>query len=76
VNRVRVLNNLIFLATASSTKELIILNVTNPTVPIVYGYYDLAGEATDVALSADGAYAYVSTVSATAGLYILQVGTR
>ncbi|MBI4138533.1 hypothetical protein HY479_00075 [Candidatus Uhrbacteria bacterium] len=75
VNRIAVWGNLVFLATASSTKEFIVLNVTNPANPTLYGSYDLVGEATDVALSVDGTYAYVSTASSTAGLYILKTGT-
>ena len=76
VNRVRVLNNLVFLATASSTAEFITLDVTDPVNPVVYGTFNLAATATDIALSQSGFYAYVSTQSAIAGLYILQVGTK
>ncbi|MEK7656081.1 MAG: hypothetical protein AAB386_05395 [Patescibacteria group bacterium] len=76
VNKVRVFNNLVFLATASSTAEFITLDVTNPTIPLIYGTFNLAGTATDISLSQSGLYAYVSTQSATAGLYILQVGTK
>ncbi len=76
VNKVRVFNNLVFLATASSTAEFITLDVTNPANPVIYGTFDLDGTATDIALSQSGLYAYVSTQSATAGLYILQVGTK
>lgn len=76
VNRVRVLNNLVFLATASSTAEFITLDVTNPAAPVRFGSFDLAGAAMDIALSQSGIYAYVSTQSASAGLYILQVGTK
>lgn len=76
VNKARVFNNLVFLATASSTAEFITLDVTNPANPVIYGFFNLAGTATDVALSQNGQYAYVSTQSASAGLYILQVGTK
>lgn len=74
VNRLAIWNNFLFLATGSSTKEFMVINVTDPVNPVLYGWYDLLGVATDIALSADGKYAYVTTTSTSAGLYILKTG--
>lgn len=64
--------NLVFVATASSTNQLIIFDVSNPVAPAVFGKIKLPGTATGLALSTSTVY--VTTDSVNAGLIILQAG--
>lgn len=74
VRRLEVVRNLAFLATSSSTGQFMVLDVTSPAAPTLVGKALLAGTATDVAMSPSGNYAYVTTDSPDAGLYIITLG--
>lgn len=62
-------NNLVFLATSSSTGQFLIMNVFNPVSPSVYSRVVLPGNATGLAITTSTAY--ITTDNPNAGLMIV-----
>jgi type II secretory pathway pseudopilin PulG len=67
VNDLDVSGNYVYLATADSDKELIVVDVSNPASPVEASSFDIPGASQANDVSVEGSYAYVVTQSVADG---------